>query len=804
MNNRKSFLVCPKCLMASPAEVPHSSYLCKHCHHEWQAPEVGLDGAYFASLEELNVYLTEPSGESFLLKEFPATIGRNSDFKALQNNVSVSRQHCVIDFNHDTGSFTVTPFKTGAGTYLNGKPLRPDEPAVFYPGDLLVLAGVVLNLNCSFSKENPIKGGNSKALSGISLPKKEGLFFLFLTDHGELQITHKRTDNAIVAFMHNQDSGKWRVLAIDRRKISINGNSLIEQDLNGGETIVIGGNSFEFNIQDGVLESTQAEIGVDLNIQDLRVGYGKDIVLDNITCSIPSGKLTAILGQSGCGKSTLIKVLSGQKIPEKGKIDVSGISNENYPAWARQQLALVPQYDVVHDELTVRQCIEYAADIRLGNAISAKLKDSIVEKVIRETELENYSSHYISDLSGGQRKRVNIAVEAVGRPKVLLLDEPTTGLDYSTEKQIIAGLRQMSRQGKTVVFVTHSLATIEAADHVIVLKSTRYGARVAAEGTPSDVQRAIGIESWEDLYLKLKGVTTKDIPETKTKNFVRKTPGISSLLARYLTLWINNWGSSSFLLLGLPLLLGILIRCAVSIDAPLGTDRLIFGLVAMFWVGMNQSVREIVKEKPIFIQEHSHGVSSFSYLLSKMLFFFFLTIPQAFLMSAPIMWLNINVEATGEYFIKLDQLTCPFSYVLPMMWFAGVVGCLLGLFFSTISLFLKKGEVAAVLFAVIATLPQLLYTATVLPDGLAKPLQPEHFYQFVCWNTKAPVAEIFSYFTFSRYLFLPLDAVSTGQPSDVIAKAFFFNGGILIMAALSIIVITWLIFDLFYDWTTQK
>ena len=494
-NGKKSFLVCPKCLTAYPAEAPHSSYFCDHCHHEWLAPKIGLDGAYFASIDELNIYLADPSGETFRLKEFPAVIGRNSEFRVLQTNVSVSRQHCTIDFDPDTGLFSVTPFKTGGGTYLNGKLLRPDESAVISPGDMLVLAGVVLKLKCCFAKENAIRGSNSKVLPGIKLPREDGLFFLSLTEQGTLQAAQKRTDGTIAAFMHKLDSDEWRALAIDRSRISINGNAFIEQKLNGGETFVIDGNSFEFNISDATLEAAKSETGAELDIRDLRVGYGKDIVLDNISCSIPSGKLTAILGQSGCGKSTLIKVLSGQKKPKEGKITVSGTEDPNYPEWACQQLALVPQHDVVHDELTVRQCIEYAADIRLGHSVNGKLKDSIVDKAIRDTGLEDYSSHYIADLSGGQRKRVNIAVEAVGRPKVLLLDEPTTGLDYATEKQIIAGLRQMSRQGKTVVFVTHSLATIEAADHVIVLRATRYGARVAAEGTPADVQKAIGIES---------------------------------------------------------------------------------------------------------------------------------------------------------------------------------------------------------------------------------------------------------------------------------------------------------------------
>src|SRR5207248_6513946 len=90
-------------------------------------------------------------------------------------------------------------------------------------------------------------------------------------------------------------------------------------------------------------------------------------------------------------------------------------------------------------------------------------------------------------LSGGQRKRVNVAAELISSPRVLLLDEPTTGLDYHTEAALIAGLRRLSRQGRTVVFVTHSLASLESADHVILLENDSTGARVRLEGPPPAV-----------------------------------------------------------------------------------------------------------------------------------------------------------------------------------------------------------------------------------------------------------------------------------------------------------------------------
>lgn len=795
------FLVCPRCLMAYPGEISRSNYLCQYCHHEWQPVSSRLRTIYFASINEVDVFLEDSTGQTFLLTEFPAVVGRNTDFKALQYNVSVSRKHCTIGFDHKLGIFTIVPFKTGGGTYLNGRMLSSDTSYYIYPGDTLVLSGVVLFLKCKLRIDAP-KVQALHPCTAISLKRFLPIAYIEGNDTKPVYASQVYSDGVIAAFIFNSEKNTWKILAVNRQKIFLNGNIFIESRLNGGENLIIEGFCYIFNMATGTLEPATPDVGAEIKIQNLKVCYVDTTVLGDITCHIPQGKLTAILGQSGCGKSTLIKVLSGQKKQNSGSIAVEGFPVEHYSHWAEKHLSLVPQYDVVHEELTVKQCIEFAAAIRLGRKVTNSLRETIVEKVIHETGLENFKNSTIGSLSGGQRKRVNIAVETVGHPDVLLLDEPTTGLDYATEKQIIAKLKQMSRQGRTIVFVTHSLATIEAADHVVVLKKTPHGTRVAAEGSPLEVQRSIGVESWEELYSKINDSIIPRKEETFEKQTIFRAPGMFALFSRYLVIWFNSPISSITLLFGLPLLLGLMIRFAVSIDAPLGTDRLVFGLVAMFWLGMNQTVREIIKEKEIFLQERAHHVSSSSYLLSKLFFFWLLTFPQALLMTIPIMWLNINSD---DLILKFNQLTCPFPYVFVMMWVAGFIGCVQGLFFSSISLFIRKqGQTAVVLFAVLATLPQFLFSAKVLPDGMTKPLNPEHFYQFVLWHENAPVAEFLSYFTFSRYLFVPLDAFSTGQPTSVILKSFIFNGGILTVVAIILIIMMWLVLDIFANWNSKR
>lgn len=796
------FVICPKCLSAYPGAIRQTLYECHACHHEWQAPVNSLGDLFFADIQEISVSLVDISGEEFPLNTFPTIIGRNTDFKALQSNLSISRQHCSIGFDDGKCCFYVRPFKTGGGTYLNGNLLKPEEDYPLFPGDSLVLSGVVLQLKCVLKTEIEITEPNPKKAFEKEIyldPRSAQMILMPTLEFADVNSASLK--NTVAYFSYNSTKKQWSVWALNRNKIQINGDIFIEKQLSGGENVTIEGNCFVFDATDNKLVPTEREKGVDIVLQNLKAGYGDKVVLGDITCHLPKGKLTAILGQSGCGKSTLIKVLSGQKKIMSGTISFND-NAQDYSTWAENHLALVPQDDVVHSELSVKQCIEYAADIRLGRKSNSKLRKAMVERVLLGAGLKDYENSFISNLSGGQRKRVNIAVELTGNPEVLLLDEPTTGLDYATEKQIIAGLRQLSRQGKTIVFVTHSLATIEAADHVVVLKSTRYGARVASEGSPEDVQKSIGIESWEELYSSLsQSAPSNDLPVVEKTTRWRFFQGIP-LFSRYLMIWLNYPISSIALLFGLPLLLGLMIRLAVSIDAPMGVDRLIFGLVAMFWLGMNQTVREIVKEKTIFIQEQSHHISSFSYLMPKIMFFAIVAIPQAFLMSAPILWLNVDPE---EYFLKFNQLTCSFISVFPMMWLAGFIGCVLGLFFSALSLFIKqKGEIAAVLFAVIATLPQFLFSAKVLPEGLAKPLHSEHFYTFICWHEHAPVAEFLSFFTFSRYLFLPLDAISSGLSNKVITKAFVFNCGILTMSTLIMIILTWLTLELYTIWHSNE
>lgn len=808
------FVLCPRCRRSHADEGAQARLRCPECGYVWEPPLNDLRDAYRVPLEELTLRLRSADGESFEVRELPCILGRDSDFLALQRNASVSRRHCEIKLDETHRKLLITPLEQHRRTFLNGELLMSGETRELRLTDYIDLAGVHIDLELGLKEAAPLAAA-TPGHRELTLDKHQ-MCYVVGGARGGLHVSAARGANASLLLWYAARTGSWKALALNRQELRIDGETFVERDLQGGELLQVNGFCYSFAAERGALVPSEPEKGAGIAVDHVKAGYGKQVVLRDVCCTIPAGRLTAIVGQSGCGKSTLIKVLSGQKLPLQGKVTVQDAMHhpevehaEAYIDWARENQALVPQFSVAHDELTVRQSVEYAADLRLKlHPAPGMEKDAMTRRALKETGLEALADARVGELSGGQNKRANIAMEIVGNPKFLILDEPTTGLDYATEKRVIACMRQMSRRGRTLLFVTHSLAALEAVDHVIVLHREGGGTVVAAEGSPADVLHAMGVDSWEALFLQLEAETGKQMPCASVekeasiaggalrlllarlcafpKELRRQPAALLSLLARYVCQWRNTLRTSTLLLFGLPILLGGMITAAAA-DEPM--DRILFALVAMFWLGMNQSVREIVKEKSIFLHEHSQSVSCFAYLGARYIFFGLLTLVQSILLYIPLC-LNFN----GPNSNMLPELlhNCSFAHMIPMLWLGGLSGVVMGLFGSAAALFLRRqGEVAAVLFAVICTLPQILFTEKIIPFGLTP--NDTQYYTFELANTTAPLAEICSFFTSSRYLYLPLDAVE--NKFSIAMKAFGFNLTLLLGVLACLVVLTHALLD---------
>ncbi|KAJ3341497.1 hypothetical protein HDU83_006587 [Entophlyctis luteolus] len=195
-----------------------------------------------------------------------------------------------------------------------------------------------------------------------------------------------------------------------------------------------------------------------LKFNGLRFCLGDKVVLDGVSGEIKSGRMTAILGPSGCGKTTFVNVLMGKIARTGGELLINGVPAEMHTF--RKIIGYVPQDDVMLRELTVREVIHYSARTRLPRDWTVKQVDELVDAILRVLNLEHIANTMIGDefsrgISGGQRKRVNIAMELAAAPLTLILDEPTSGLDATSSLKVAKILRSISRVGLTVVSIIH-------------------------------------------------------------------------------------------------------------------------------------------------------------------------------------------------------------------------------------------------------------------------------------------------------------------------------------------------------------
>ena len=218
-------------------------------------------------------------------------------------------------------------------------------------------------------------------------------------------------------------------------------------------------------------------------------------LLDDVSFSVEPGWLVAVVGPTGSGKSSLAKALLGQLSLTSGTVRVTGRGQERRGSG---RVAGVPQEDATHPQLSLRWTLEHAAALRV-DATPARRSQS-VDAVLTDLGLTGRAGTRLSDLSGGERKRANVAVELVGRPDLLVLDEPTAGLDPGFEKSVFANLRALADSGRTIVAITHSVRVLAVCDRVLFLAP---GGVVAFFGTPAEAEEYFAWEDPADAYAAL-------------------------------------------------------------------------------------------------------------------------------------------------------------------------------------------------------------------------------------------------------------------------------------------------------------
>ena len=224
---------------------------------------------------------------------------------------------------------------------------------------------------------------------------------------------------------------------------------------------------------------------------------GNKTLLDNISIAARPGTLTAVIGPSGAGKSTFARLVAGYTHPTTGTVTFEGHNIHAEYASLRSRIGMVPQDDVVHGQLTVRQALMYAAELRLPPDTTKADREQVVMQVLEELEMTKHLDTRVDKLSGGQRKRASVALELLTGPSLLILDEPTSGLDPALDRQVMTMLRQLADAGRVVLVVTHSLTYLDVCDQVLLLAP---GGKTAFCGPPSQIGPSMGTTNWADIF----------------------------------------------------------------------------------------------------------------------------------------------------------------------------------------------------------------------------------------------------------------------------------------------------------------
>lgn len=240
-------------------------------------------------------------------------------------------------------------------------------------------------------------------------------------------------------------------------------------------------------------------------------------LLDDITLSIPPHSFVALVGGSGAGKSTLMDALNGQRPAQSGSVLYNGQDYYRSMALYSGQIGYVPQDDIVHRDLTVERALYYAAKIRLPSDFTEEQIEQRIAEVLEEVELFHRRTLMVRNLSGGQRKRVSIALELLANPSVFFLDEPTSGLDPGLDRKMMFLLRKLADRGHTIVLVTHATNNINSCDYVCFLAA---GGRLAYFGPPEEAKSYFGKTDFAEIYTSLEATDEAPaIPEEAQDRF---------------------------------------------------------------------------------------------------------------------------------------------------------------------------------------------------------------------------------------------------------------------------------------------
>ncbi|MFD9243592.1 FHA domain-containing protein [Streptomyces sp. NPDC059556] len=556
---------------------------------------------------------------------------------------------------------------------------------------------------------------------------------------------------------------------------------------------LIGGQLVEF--------TDTGEVSLDVQSLAVTVDHGRKTLLDEVSFPVGEKCLLGVVGPSGAGKSTLLGALTGQRPADRGTVLYDGRDLYRDYAELRQRIGLVPQDDILHLQLSVRRALGYAAELRFPEDTEPDERRARVDEVIQELGLVERAQQPIHSLSGGQRKRVSVALELLTKPSLLFLDEPTSGLDPGMDRSVMHMLRGLADDGRTVVVVTHSVLSLDVCDRLLVLAP---GGRVAYYGPPADSLGFFGFDEWPEAFEAFENDRDRDwaglyrsslfhrryvADATARPNVpvpgaapVEREPApppkaqswgsqLRTLVRRY-TAALSADRTFLAIMIALPFVMGAMARALSEggFNQESTLNVLLILCVGGVLTGAANAVRELVKERTIYRRERAVGLSRSAYLASKVVVLGTITVVQAVVLTL-VALIGVPLNVPGGKGVLMPPLV-EITLAVALLSFTAMM---LGLLVSAL---VRKEEVTMPLLVLLAIVQVVFCGALLTVRG-------------------TPVLEQLAWLVPSRWAFAAMGAtvdIGTVSPSDKTADplmdhtaaAWLFDMGMMVVLCLVI------------------
>lgn len=632
----------------------------------------------------------ELNGQSWTLDPTRSyTIGRDPQGDLVLQDTRVSWRHATVrwggqgwvveDHGSTNGTYAqgqrVREFPLGPGTVVNlgnvtdgprltftGEAPVPQQAAAEAHQQEFAAAGVTAAMPVHTPGGGAPTGGGAPDLGGRSATTFHELTVGRVTRIGralenELVVSDLQVSRYHAEFLATPDGrfelrdlGSHNGTYVNGQPMQKNGRQVLSQN----DTVGIGHSTFRLignQLQEFV---DTGEVSFSARHLTVKVNNDKLTILDDVSFGVPEKSLVGVIGPSGSGKSTLLRALTGYRPATEGEVLYDHRNLYTHFAELRHRIGLVPQDDILHTALPIRQALRLAAELRFPGDVGEAERNARVEEVLAELKLDIHATKRINALSGGQRKRVSVALELLTKPSLIFLDEPTSGLDPGMDRDVMQLLRGMADDGRTVLVVTHSVAELGLCDRVLVMAP---GGGVAYFGPPDEALNFFGYDNWADVFSAFENYRDYDwmnrwrgsehyqryaadldavqpqtahVPPMPARQQQAQSWGsqVWTLMRRYLAVIAADRGFLG-LTLALPIILGLV---SVVIPAAHGLgygpiDRaqtngqasivLLVLVIGMCFAGSANAVRELIKERVIYERERAVGLSRSAYLMSK-------------------------------------------------------------------------------------------------------------------------------------------------------------------------------------------